>query len=111
MPHVVIEYSQALEQQLAVDELVRCAHAATQASELFNPAAIKSRAYSCQHFHLGAEGVSNFMHITIKLLSGRTDEQKRALSQGVYDAVKAFSAAIESLSVEVIELPANYVKG
>ncbi|WP_417763115.1 5-carboxymethyl-2-hydroxymuconate Delta-isomerase [Shewanella sp.] len=109
MPHVIIEYSQAVAQQVAEAELVKCAHQATEASGLFNPMAIKTRARAYEFFRLGAPEADDFVHITIRLLPGRTEEQKRALSQGVYDAIAAMVEA--SLSVEVLDLPLSYVKG
>ncbi len=109
MPHVIIEYNQAIAQQVDINKLVSCAHQATEASGLFNPIAIKSRAHAYEFFHLGAADADNFVHISIRLLPGRTEEQKRALSQGVFDAVNELVDA--SLSVEVLDLPLSYVKG
>jgi len=47
MPHLVIEYAATLQQQLDIQTLVRNAHQGAINSGLFNPNAVKTRAYAC----------------------------------------------------------------
>ncbi|MGS0728774.1 5-carboxymethyl-2-hydroxymuconate Delta-isomerase, partial [Shewanella sp. 0m-11] len=50
MPHCTIEYSAPLAEVLSIDALVAASHRGLTESELFEPKAIKTRAYACDYF-------------------------------------------------------------
>lgn len=103
MPHCIIEYSQNLEQEVPPLDWMEAVQKACIDSELFKPADIKLRAFSCKHFITG--GVQDaFVHVTVRMLSGRTQQQKNELSQSVLDALCSFSVKQVSLSVEILEM-------
>lgn len=103
MPHVIIEYSDTLEAQVSRKELLKTAHQAVEASGLFNAVDIRSRTQSFDHFHLGAEK-HNFLHITVKLMRGRTDEQKIQLTTGVTTALQALNISDVLVSCECVDV-------
>lgn len=109
MPHLIIEYAQPLEHELDVQKLAETAFDGAVASELFTPANIKSRCHPVDAYCIGGEK-QNFIHVNVKLLPGRTEDQKKMLSEKVFDAVKAFAGDVKT-SVEVHDLPEAYTKG
>ncbi|MDF0533712.1 5-carboxymethyl-2-hydroxymuconate Delta-isomerase [Shewanella yunxiaonensis] len=106
MPHIVIEYAAPLREQLDVNTLVHAAHQGAIATGLFNPKAVKSRAYACEDFVLGESDAStgSFIHIRVSIMPGRTDEQKQQLTQSIGQGLSAFVGAVGCVSIEVAEL-------
>lgn len=103
MPHVIIDYSAPLEDQVSRQTLLDTAHQATESSGLFNAVDIRSRSQSFDNFHLGAEQ-NNFLHVTVKLLSGRSDEQKTALTKSIITALQQLSLNDVLMSCECVEI-------
>ena len=87
MPHCIIEYSQELEAQLHPSQLIEAAHNGAVASGLFDESHIKSRTLPYQHYKTGTSEL-RFIHITAKILSGRSSEQKASLSQHLLEHFK-----------------------
>lgn len=107
MPHCIIEYSKPLEELIAIDELLKTVHRGALASGLFEEADIKTRAIAYANFQIGTDeaNTASFAHITIRLLSGRSDTQKSNASRAVLQAVADLNAPIDSITVEVVEMP------
>ena len=106
MPHLIIEYAAPLAQDIDMQTLVEAAFNGAKATDLFDPAAIKARAHPVDAYWIG-DAKQPFTHINIKLLPGRTNVQKKALSQSVFDAVTALLDADVAVSVEVNDLDAD----
>lgn len=103
MPHCIIEYSQNLEQEVPPLDWMESVQLACMNTNLFNANDIKLRAIPYKHFIVGG-GQDAFVHVTIRLLSGRTQLQKRELSQSVLNALNSFSLEQVSLSVEITDM-------
>lgn len=103
MPHVIIEYSDTLESQVSRKELLNTAHQAVEASGLFNAHDIRSRTQSFDHFRLGANK-HHFLHVTVKLMRGRTDEQKNQLTTGVATALQGLAMNDVLISCECVDV-------
>lgn len=103
MPHCILEYSQNLEQEVPPMDLLEAVQEACIESELFQPTDIKLRAFSCKHFITGG-AQDAFIHVTVRILSGRTQEQKTRLSQSVLEALCRFALKQVSLTVEILEM-------
>ncbi|WP_375055497.1 5-carboxymethyl-2-hydroxymuconate Delta-isomerase [Zobellella sp. DQSA1] len=103
MPHCVIEYSTTLGRQLSPSALVTAVHQGAFDSGLFEEADIKSRAIGYDYHHNGGAR-RDFIHVTLKILSGRTPEQKEALSAVVLDALVGLGLKDISLTVEVVDI-------
>ena len=101
MPHCVIEYSV----ETPTKPLMKTVYDSTLASGLFDPSGkdIKVRAMPYTYQQNGA-GLAGFIHVTLKILSGRTTEQKRHLSTTVLTALHDLGFTNCSLTVEVIDI-------
>lgn len=108
MPHCIIEYSNGQDAEL----LCSAVFEAAQQSGLFNEdgSDIKVRASAFERYQTGGKRQS-FIHVCLKILSGRTLEQRQALSQGVLENLAALATEVGSTSVEVVEMErASYSK-
>ena len=103
MPHCIIEYSQELEEQVEPSALLSSVYHGALESELFSENDIKVRALAFNHFTTGNLR-QNFVHVTVKILSGRNLEQRKKLTQLILAKLnELFSNAI-SLTVEITEI-------
>ncbi|MCK7595793.1 5-carboxymethyl-2-hydroxymuconate Delta-isomerase [Microbulbifer sp. CAU 1566] len=114
MPHLVIEYSQKLEDSISIAALVSNGQQAMSETGLFNASAIKTRALPYRDFVLGKshEGSSNlFIHAEVRILEGRTTEQKEALSAAIFNYLCESAPEVPEISVEVRDMhKASYSK-
>lgn len=103
MPHCIIEYSDTLETILCPNELMRSVYLGALSSELFDADDIKTRLVSFQHFASG-DIKQDFIHVVLKILSGRSNEQRKALSNSVLTELNRLPLSSISLTVEVVEI-------
>jgi 5-carboxymethyl-2-hydroxymuconate isomerase len=108
MPHLTLEHTNNLPGFPAASAL-RELNDALIASGYFEEADIKSRVYRLDTFLVGASpNARGFVHVRLSILSGRSDETKRALSGSLLQVLKDRCAPTESvqvqLSVEVQEI-------
>ena len=76
MPHCIIEYSKELENEITPSQLLKKVYQGTLKSNLFIDTDIKTRTISFENYQTGNKKIS-FINITIRILSGRTQEQKK----------------------------------
>ncbi|WP_226665025.1 5-carboxymethyl-2-hydroxymuconate Delta-isomerase [Microbulbifer aggregans] len=114
MPHLVIEYSQQLEDTLSIANLVTNGQQAMCDTGLFTPSAIKTRALPYRDFVLGdsrESGAGGFIHAEVRILEGRTTEQKEALSAAIFTSLCEAAPEVAEVSVEVRDMDkASYSK-
>lgn len=105
MPNCTVEYAEVLKDRMEISTFAIHLHEALAASPLFNEKDVKVWAAPVPFCLVGGE-VKPIIHITIKLLAGRTLAQREALSQSIVSSSKGFLSGLGSiaLSVEVIEL-------
>jgi len=106
MPHCIIEYSAPLVHEIDIKQFVQLVHHGAINSGLFERSAIKTRAIRCDDYQVGDNHLGSFIHITIKIMPGRTDEQKQHLLSAVYDSVTEQTASVCSLTLEVVDINA-----
>ena len=103
MPHLVIAYSQDIEQDYSIESIMNQTFLAAKESELFDPSRIKVRAKPYEYSLVG--GVNKpFMHTTVYLLSGRDSEKKKKLATLVRDYQLKGLKDIDSITVDVRDL-------
>ena len=122
MPHIIIEHSTAVsdDQALKIGIAVRDIMAKIQEGN-FDPEQFKIRTVSYEHFAIGAEdlgqyssmkngGNSAFIHISIKILAGRSAKVRKDVACRVlefaknsYDALNLLQKRCD-ISVDVIEM-------
>mgnify|MGYP003627695891 CR=1 FL=1 len=103
MPHCIIEYSQKLENEVTPVKLMGAVFKGTLNSNLFEADDIKTRIIPFQH-HLTGGSKQNFIHVILKILSGRSIDQRLALSKSVLSELNKVTSTAASLTVEVVEI-------
>ena len=101
MPHCIIEHSP----NISPDGLMHAVFNGALHSQLFLPdgADIKVRAIAYQNFKLG-DSKTSFVHVVVKILAGRTDEQKQRLSQEIIKKLSGLGHQDISITVEVVDM-------
>ncbi len=101
MPHIIVEHS-----IVDIEGLLVALNNTLVKSELFEPSSIKARSIFCQD-HLVGGVKADFVHVTVKLLSGRTILQQKQLSEEVLVTLSQIISAEVALSVEIVVLDAQ----
>ncbi len=103
MPHVIIEHSADVADQIEIDGLVAAAHAGAHDSGLFSEYDIKTRAIGYDHHRMG-QTRDSFVHVRLHLLDGRSDAQKAALSEAVLARIEPLLPGVASVGVEIVDM-------
>ena len=110
MPHVIVEYSANIENEITPQRLVEEIHQAAIASGIAEPVAVRTRLKRREHYRVGDGSAENaFVHIDIRARKGRTLEQKKHAVQTIYDQASntlepVFRARPLALTVEIHEI-------
>ncbi len=101
MPHCIIEHSP----NIPPEGLMHAVFNGALHSQFFLPdgADIKVRAMAYSNFKLG-DGKASFVHVVVKILAGRTDEQKQRLSQEIIKKLSGLGHQGISITVEVVDM-------
>jgi 5-carboxymethyl-2-hydroxymuconate isomerase len=100
MPHFVIEYARKIEQQIDLSKLLEITYQVGASSGLMMPEDIKIRALPFDHFMM-AGTKDTFVHTTIFLLEGRSDEQKEKLSIGLRLEQAKLMPSVTAISIDI----------
>lgn len=103
MPHCIIEYSQDVVEQVSIDDLVEATFQAALSSGLFPAYDIKTRAVAYRYHQTGTTHDS-FVHVTVRLLSGRDGEQKSDLSEKILAQIEPILPSVVSVGVEICDM-------
>mgnify|MGYP000170236963 CR=1 FL=1 len=103
MPHCIIEYSQEIEAEIEPSTLISSVYYGAQESGLFSDNDIKVRALAFNHFATGNLR-QDFVHVTVKILSGRNLEQRKKLTQFIVAKLNDLFSKSISLTVEITEI-------
>ena len=110
MPHLVIEYPQDRLEVVQVEGLLDAVNDAAVATELFKVSHIRVRAIPQAHYRAGGRK-EPFIHVQCRIHAGRTEEQKKQLSEAVLGAIREQGLAVKVITVEVLEMDgASYAK-
>ncbi len=101
MPHCIIEHSVSLDGEV----LMPLVFSAALNSGLFNADGrdIKVRTLP-YHNYLTGPTKSDFVHIVLKILSGRSAEQKQLLTQAVLAKINTLKLQNCSVTIEVVDM-------
>ncbi|MGB0894799.1 MAG: 5-carboxymethyl-2-hydroxymuconate Delta-isomerase [Parashewanella sp.] len=102
MPHCIIEHSDEFNPTPLIEAVLKAA----LASRLFQSKDIKLRAQGFRDYQIGFKR-SAFIHVTLKILSGRNDEQKLQLSRLVIEQLASLGYEQVTLTAEVIDIDKN----
>jgi 5-carboxymethyl-2-hydroxymuconate isomerase len=103
MPHCVIEYSENLATACPPARLVEAVQRGALESGLFEPDHVRTRAIAYTECISGHQA-RHFVHVTLKILSGREQGQKKALSERVLGELERLGLSSISLTVEVSDM-------
>ncbi|MFT6834524.1 MAG: 5-carboxymethyl-2-hydroxymuconate isomerase [Francisellaceae bacterium] len=110
MPHCIIEYSVELEEIIDPIQLVATAYQGALKSNIFNGDDIKSRSIAYKNYQCG-NSKKSFIHVTVKILTGRTPEQHTSLSKSILSEFKKINLSSVIFTMEIAEIERNiYVK-
>lgn len=110
MPHAILHHSDLGTLGITPESLADAVFNGLEASELFDANDIKVRIVPVTHFRNGRNDYS-FIHADVRIMPGRTREQKAAMADMVLAAVKALDTDVASVTVEVFDIDrATYAK-
>lgn len=108
MPHLIIEYSDNLHRELR--PVMEAVYQAAVDSGVMQPDDIKVRALPYTHFRL-VHNQQQFVHVTCRLLAGRSSAQKVTLAELVRHHLSELLPEVYSISVEIVDMePLSYKK-
>lgn len=118
MPHLIMEFSKNLGNAAELEPLLKELHQIVGTAESVNIETVKSRLYPHEIYYVGADSSRRaFLHLTIKILPGRTLEWQQGVGENVHGAAKKWVAEHLkpgvncSTTVEFVELAeATYFK-
>ncbi|MCL1080219.1 5-carboxymethyl-2-hydroxymuconate isomerase [Parashewanella spongiae] len=99
MPHCIIEHSDDFNSSILVEAVFKGA----LTSRLFESQDIKVRAQPFSHYQVGFKR-SAFIHVTLRMMSGRGYEQKVNLVQSVVEQLKGLNYDEVSITTEIQEI-------
>lgn len=103
MPHFIIEYAKGLEKTVDPDRLIDAVNNGAINSDLFEASHIRVRSTFYEDY-ISGYGRHDFIHVTLKILSGRTIKEKKYLSELVLKELEALGLSSISMTVEVIDI-------
>ena len=105
MPHLIVEYSANLSDEVAKAHLVEMLHHAVGQCGLFKMGDVKTRAYEASDFLVGENGRDgSFLHLSMYIKEGRSAEQRGTLSDTLLEMLKAHLPSAQQLTVDIREL-------
>lgn len=116
MPHLQLEVSANIADRNRLDKILAELTEVFSEQETVDPKAVKAYARIAEHWAMGEGAPSQFIHLTVCILAGRTPDHLSQISDRLYHQMKvcfqestAFGTA--SLTLEIREMnPAYYRK-
>ena len=103
MPHFIIDCSESILSLADPDELMRSVFETAESTGLFTTrgvGGIKVRLNPYRHY-TNVDSHKHFVHVFANIMEGRTQEQKKRLSQNVVRALKAMLPSVEIISMNI----------
>ncbi|MFC3909233.1 5-carboxymethyl-2-hydroxymuconate Delta-isomerase [Legionella dresdenensis] len=112
MPHIILECSNNIKNLDQINPLFDQIHHILEQELPTQLSSCKGRCLVYDRYFVGAgERENGFMHLTIKMLPGRTDETKQTLAAKLLQLLKEyFQQPKLSFSVELLDLNRHYYK-
>ena len=109
MPHLIVEYSDNLKADVNIKSLMQEMHQALDGKYNIASNRIKARAIKLTDYIVGDHGANAFMmHVTLKLMQGRTVEAQKELSSLLQNIARTHITTDaypgSAITVEVVEL-------
>ncbi len=112
MPHITIECSKNVRDEIDVDKMLRAVHDAAIETGVFPPDGIRSRVHILKHYRVAESGENGFVHVVLRIGPGRDQETKRRVVDHVFDTLTEFLQELYdskplAISLELQELDAD----
>lgn len=108
---MIVEYTENIEENLNINELLKKMNQSLISHEdLFSPQGIRSRAIKLVDYLIGEDTNNNaFVHITLKIASGRTKEIKKVVVDHLLNVVDKHIKSVSqdkriTISLELLDL-------
>ena len=89
MPHIILEHSEAIEEQLSMPDLLTKLHENLASHGEIPMTRIKTRSIAIKHNVVGEKSITgNMAHLTLLLLEGRSTETRHKYGSALYDLLK-----------------------
>ena len=113
MPHLTIEYSKNIENDIEINDLVQAMHDSASSIDALPVGGLRTRAVARKYF-LVADGHSSntFVNVALRIAPGRSDSIKKEAGEKLFLTLKKFFSEYSdsnpvALSFEIQELDAN----
>src|SRR5580692_9335879 len=109
MPHLIVEYSANLDDQIDIQKLIEAVHQAALRTGVFEVAAVRTRAERRDYYVIADGHEDNaFVAISVRVAPGRPPETRKRLGQEIFDAAceflqKTYDSTPIGISLEVQE--------
>lgn len=105
MPHLVIEYSANIEDQIALEELLDKLHTCALGTGVFPIGGLRVRAHRTEHYRIADKSAANgFVHVTALIGHGRPLDVKQRAGEQLFAALTAHLDALYARSPLAISL-------
>jgi 5-carboxymethyl-2-hydroxymuconate isomerase len=110
MPHLIVEYSANLDDQIDIEKLIEAVHQAALRTGVFEVAAVRTRAERRDYYVIADGHEDNgFVAISVRVAPGRSRETRQRLGQEIFDAAceyleKVYERTPLAISLEVQEI-------
>ena len=103
MPHFIVDCSESILTSTEPEDLMRTVYESAESTKLFAASGvggIKVRLNPYKHY-LNVDSHEHFVHVFANIMEGRTQEQKKDLSDKVVRALKAMLPAVDIISMNI----------
>src|SRR5258708_14103819 len=110
MPHIIVEYSKNLEQNVDIAELIRVVHDAVIATNAFPLEAVRTRGAPRNDFRLaGGDPRNGFLAVVGRIAPGSPQQGRHELGKMLFDAIRGYLSDVSeaiplSITVELQEI-------
>lgn len=93
MPHMTVDYSANLEEQIDIRALCQALHRAMVETGMFEIGGIRVRALRVDHCVIADDDPQNaYVHLSLRVGAGRSVEDRKAAGEYIYKAAVAYLA-------------------
>jgi 5-carboxymethyl-2-hydroxymuconate isomerase len=105
MPHIIIEHTETLAENLSLVDFNRGLHDCLAEQETVSLDSIKTRSIEVKRAVVGDGSNNDFVHITILLLAGRSEALKKKMAENIFNKAQSLMGGLDArLSVNIDDL-------
>ncbi len=110
MPHQIIEYSDNLDSEFSIDELVEALHQSASEVDAFPLAGLRTRAVARSHYRIAdAHPENGFVHVVLRIAHGRSLKVRQAAGNKIFKTLCDFLEPVRSRSPLAISYEMQHI--